>query len=88
MKSELWWASIGGNKCEPIRVMRDEAGHPKEWFSIGCADPHPISDGMQLVEQITSDDIPLTPKEQEKQRKQWERDHKQRHPLAGYRRFD
>jgi hypothetical protein len=86
MKTELWWASIGGHKCEPIRVMvRDEDG-PVHWFSIGCADPHPIGPGMVLVEIIEDFEIPPRPQDAAKQRKQWEREHRQ--PGAGYRRFD
>lgn len=85
MATELWWASIGGNTCEPIRVMRVT----KEWFSIGCNDSHPLTEeGVQLVARM---DAPDTPKRAEKKRLEWEakvkRDRK-RGIIHGYRRFE
>jgi hypothetical protein len=89
MKFELWWASIGGNKCEPVRLMRDKTGKPKEWFSIGCADPHAVDDGMSLVQQIQDEQIPMTPKDAERQRRKWERERARMGVNAtGYRLFD
>lgn len=89
MPSELWWASVGGNTCEPIRVIKDRNGKPKEWFSIGCADPHPIADeGFQLVAQIT---VPLTPEQAERKHAEWEAKveaDRKRGIIHGYRRFD
>lgn len=83
MKTELWWASIGGNPCEPVRVVRGENGDT--WFSIGCADPHPLSDAVALVEEI--EPAPPTPKEQKRLERAWATQAKAERS-GGYRRFD
>ena len=83
-QSELWWASIGGHKCEPVRVMLNADGSPIEWFSIGCADAHPVGPGMTLVGKIEDGDIPPRPQDSARQRKRWEREHAN---APGYRRF-
>lgn len=80
-KSVLWWASVGGAKCEPIRVKGNE------WFSIGCGDPHPMTDAVELVEPIAIDDIPLTKKEEKAQERAWRRD-QAKLAACHYRRFD
>jgi hypothetical protein len=42
--NELWWVSVGGNKCEPARVLYHPDGPstaqdvPRTIFTIGCAD--------------------------------------------------
>lgn len=82
-KSELWWVSIGGNVCEPARVM-DHA-----LFTIGC--PDGISKegpGVILVEKIEY--IPDTPAQREAKRRAWERkvaEDEKRGIHHGYRRF-
>lgn len=85
MASELWWASIGGSDCEPIRLIRDRKGLPKEWFSIGCGDPHSL-EGVVLIEIIPPHTIPLTHAQQKKQERAWKRE--QARMPAAYRRFD
>lgn len=83
MKSKLYWASIGGNSCEPIRVIGNE------WYSIGCQDAHPVTDSIDLVKEII--DIPLSKKEVEIQQAKWDKESKNKsiftRPL-GYRKFD
>jgi hypothetical protein len=68
-KTKLWWASVGGNDCEPVRVGR-KAGK-EVFYSIGCADAHPL-DGVTLVQEF-GDNVPLTPAQSEHQRKLSER---------------
>lgn len=91
MKTELWWASIGGNTCEPIRVvLEDNDGPPRGWFSIGCADEHTGLEGVELVTQIRDDDIPPTPAEKAAQEAAWQRAQEAARASRprGYRRFD
>ena len=84
--SKLYWASIGGNSCEPIRVMFDAVNQPREWYSIGCQDVHPITDTIELVEEIT--DIPLSKKEAKEQERKWLKEQANYVRPAGYRKFD
>lgn len=87
--NKLYFASIGGNPCEPIRVMFDARNQPREWYSIGCQDAHPITDSIDLVKEII--DIPLSKKEVEIQQAKWDKENKNKsiftRPL-GYRKFD
>lgn len=57
--SKLYWASIGGQKTEPIRVA-DENGE-KVFYSIGCNDPHPM-EGAELLGEISG--MPLSKRSQ------------------------
>lgn len=86
MKSELWWASIGGNKCEPIRIIRKNK-NDFEWYSIGCSDAHPCIDGILLIEQILNDDILHTPKEAKAAERKYNKQLKEMAKFS-YRRFD
>lgn len=84
MKSELWWISVGGNSCEPARIVGEKI------FTIGCQDGTSIPDkGIELIERITY--APLTSKQSEAKRIAWdkkiERDAK-RGIHHGYRKFD
>lgn len=56
-KDGLWFASVGGNPTEVVRISGGQM------YSIGCADPHPL-DGIELIEMITKDDMPLSVKRQ------------------------
>lgn len=88
--SKLYWASIGGQKTEPIRVV-DENGN-KVFYSIGCNDPHDM-DGVELLGEI--DWMPLSKRSrsaQEAANTRWER-HRERHQEEhgwdrSYRRWD
>jgi len=64
-ETKLWWASVGGGECEPVRVTVDKAA----FYSIGCNDPHPMA-GVVLVKEIGSYDIPLNPAQAERLRLQ------------------
>jgi hypothetical protein len=66
-KSEIWWASVGGNSCEPVRVLTENG--QKVFYSIGCGDAHPL-DGVVLVREA---DPPLSPKESVKERRNRDR---------------
>jgi len=84
-KTELWWISVGGNKCEPARIV-----DKKTAFTIGCSDGIPIDENtIELVEQIEV--VPLTDKQAEARRKRWERKilaDEKRGIYHGYRKFD
>lgn len=87
--STLWWVSVGGNQCEPARVVLE--GNDRTVFTIGCADGTLLSNtcGIELVEEI--DDIPLTPADEAKRRDEWEKkraEDRARGIHHGYRRFD
>lgn len=77
--TELWWVSVGGNACEPARVVKwksvgeDGVWQQTEVYTIGCPDGTPIVPGcgIELVEKI--DAIPLTPAQAEKNQKAWDR---------------
>jgi hypothetical protein len=69
--SELWWVSVGGNECEPARVVTNEEGI-KTIYTIGCNSGTLASEGsIALVERI--DDVPDTPAEAEAKRIIWEK---------------
>lgn len=76
-KSTLWWASVGGGKTEPIRVV-DEDGK-KVFYSIGCDDPHDMDGGVELLSEIGL--MPLSKRSQAAQEAantRWER-HREQH---------
>jgi hypothetical protein len=81
MTSALWWVSVGGNECEPARVVTNEEGI-KTIYTIGCGSGTLASEGsIALVEQI--DDVPDTPAEAERKRIIWEKN-RTRDRLRGY----
>lgn len=49
-KDGLWFASVGGNPTEVVRVSGGQM------YSIGCADPHGLT-GVEFIEII--DEMPL-----------------------------
>lgn len=59
-KDGLWFASVGGNPTEVVRVSNGQM------YSIGCADPHPL-DGIEFIERIAKNDMPLSVKRQASQ---------------------
>lgn len=77
--SELWWVSVGGNSCEPARVVTEtielEQGVERHQtvYTIGCADFTLLTPrcGIELVQEIESDEIPSTPKQQRRLDRQW-----------------
>lgn len=86
MTSQLWWVSVGGNACEPARVVTDAEG-VRTVFTIGCETGTLLSEGgIALVERIG--DVPDTPAEAERKRIVWEKQQRGRSYLHGYRRFD
>lgn len=60
--TKLYWASIGGQKTEPVRVVEENG--KKVFYSIGCSDPHDI-EGVELIEEI--DAMPLSKRSQSAQ---------------------
>lgn len=60
--SKLYWASVGGQKTEPVRVA-DEEGR-RVFYSIGCNDPHDM-EGVELIAEI--DAMPLSKRSQASQ---------------------
>jgi hypothetical protein len=84
LETKLWWASVGGEPCEPVRVAIDRSF----FYSIGCNDPHPL-DGVVLVKEIEGHHKPFSPAESEARRqerlKEFERARKSGN--LGYRRF-
>ncbi len=66
-KSKLYWVSVGGNPCEPARIVDDTV------FTIGCPDGTELTEdcGIELVEEMT--EIPLTPAGAIKAEKAWRR---------------
>lgn len=81
-KDGLWFASVGGNPTEVIRIS---AG---QMYSIGCADPHALN-GVELIEMV--DDMPVTAAGMAKKRRAWrarqERHFKKPGRYPSYRRF-
>jgi hypothetical protein len=86
--SELWWVSVGGNECEPARIVANEGGI-KTIYTIGCDSGTLVSEGsIVLVQQI--DDAPDTPAEAEAERIAWDKRRaadERRGISHGYRRF-
>jgi hypothetical protein len=86
MTTKLWWISVGGNKCEPARVV-----DKKTAYTIGCPDPIIIDDTIELVMEIEDQQIPLTDAQLERKRRRWERKVERdakRGIYHGYRKFD
>lgn len=86
MKGHLWWASVGGNKTEPVRVVTQ--GERKVFYSIGCGDPHEL-EGVELLEKIT--DAPLSRRSlaaSEAANARWSAYYEKNRRYLGYRRFD
>lgn len=88
--TKLWWASVGGEKTEPIRVV-DEGGK-KVFYTIGCNDPHDM-DGVELLGEILA--MPLSKRSRSAQNAanaRWESQqfrHREQHGWdRGYRRWD
>ena len=81
----LWWVSVGGESCEPARVVDGVV------FTIGCADGTPYDgSSIELVERIPKEKTPDTPKEAARKRVAWERQRSEemrRGIYHGYRRF-
>lgn len=84
IETQLWWASVGGGSCEPIRV-RIEGGAPAGFWSIGCTDEHSL-DGVELVKQIEPTDLPLNARQAKALEAKWTRSHA-REAWKGYRKF-
>jgi hypothetical protein len=59
MMSKLYWASVGGEKTEPVRVAEENG--KQVFYSIGCNDPHEM-DGVELLGEINS--MPLSKRSQ------------------------
>lgn len=86
-KTELWWISVGGNKCEPARIVDKTTA-----FTIGCPDGIVLADNaVDLIQRIEEESIPLTVKESELRRLRWEqkvRADEARGIRHGYRTFE
>jgi hypothetical protein len=85
MRTQLWWASVGGNKTEPVRVVKE--GGRRIFYSIGCGDPHEL-DGVELLEKIT--DMPLSKRSRaasEAANARWSAYYEANRQYLGYRRF-
>lgn len=85
-KSVLWWASIGGAKTEPIRVV-EENGR-KLFYSIGCNDPHEM-EGVELIREVGS--MPMNKASlaaQAAARARWDTYRGKRGFSLGYRQFE
>lgn len=82
LETQLWWASVGGASCEPIRV-RIADGSPAGFWSIGCTDEHSL-DGVELVKQIEPEHLPLNARQAAALERKWDRYHA---PWKGYRKF-
>lgn len=54
--SELWWVSVGGNPCEPARIVIRPGvkGGSRIIFTIGCGDGTFLADGcgIELIKKI------------------------------------
>lgn len=88
--TELWWVSVGGNSCEPARVMIEDDGL-KTVYTIACGDGTILTPdcGIDLIQEMGRP--PLTPRETEKSRLAWERKRARdakRGIYHGYRKFD
>lgn len=87
-KTELWWVSVGGNPCEPARIVTENGREMV--YTIGCGDPHERSD-VECVEMVDGVDIPKTPKETARLEAAWNRKvsrDEKRGIFHHYRRFD
>lgn len=89
-RSKLYWASVGGEKTEPIRVAEENG--KQVFYSIGCNDPHDM-EGVELLGEIGW--MPLSKRSQVAQdaaNARWERSREQQRKQAGhdwhYRRWD
>lgn len=65
-KDGLWFASVGGNRAEPVRI------HNGQMYTIGCADPHGL-EGVELLERILRENLPMTKEQEERAHKAWVR---------------
>lgn len=86
MKGQLYWASVGGSKTEPIRVVTE--GERQVFYSIGCGDPHEM-EGVELLGKIT--EAPLSQRSQaasDAARARWDAYYEKQRANLGYRRFD
>jgi hypothetical protein len=88
--SKLYWASIGGEKTEPVRVVEENG--KQVFYSIGCNDPHGM-EGVELLGEISG--IPLSRRSQAAQdaaNERWERQRAAERTVMGrnasYRRWD
>lgn len=88
--SKLYWASIGGEKTEPVRVVEEDG--KQVFYAIGCDDPHDM-EGVELLGEING--MPLSKRSraaQEAANTRWERSrtiYKAQHGWdRGYRRWD
>jgi hypothetical protein len=90
VKTELWWVSVGGTTCEPARLVKE--GKTSHIFTIGCPDGTLIEPdcGIELVEIIETNEIPLTPEGSRKAEIAWRRKlarDRKNGVLHGYRSF-
>jgi hypothetical protein len=82
--AQLWWISVGGNRCEPARVIDGMA------FTIGCPDGISVAE-VEMVKEIDQRSIPLTAVASAKRAARWEAKveaDRKRGIIHGYRRFD
>jgi hypothetical protein len=90
MASELWWVSVGGNECEPARVVTEDGAQMV--YTIGCNTGTLVSEGtIDLVQVMNAGYIPDSPKQAEEKRIAWEKQRTmdyRRGISHGYRRFD
>lgn len=98
-KSELWWVSVGGSKCEPAQVVTEKlpgSGGQQPIvtvFTIGCTDGtvDPRLNGITLVQKIDDEDRPLTPAAKKARETLWEKRRAEERAAGihhSYRRFD
>lgn len=88
-KTDLWWVSVGGNKCEPARVVSEDG--KQVVYTIGCPDGILVTpeSGVELVEKM--DDPPLTSAASLAAKLKWERKIEREAKLGifhGYQKFD
>lgn len=85
-KTKLYWASIGGQQTEPVRVVEENG--QQVFYSIGCNDPHDMT-GVELIAEI--DAMPLSKRSQAAQdaaNVRWERYREAVGRNLSYRRWD
>lgn len=70
IKSELWWVSVGGNECEPARIVTN--GSVEECFTIGCNDGTILFEGCGIEKVSLMSTAPNTPLKQKENNKLWE----------------
>jgi len=80
----LWYASVGGNPTEVVRVTDDG------WYSIGCADVHDFG-GVEFIRLVNLNWWPVNAATKAKQEAAFEKQlnayHKKHGRWPNYRRF-